>query len=32
MDLPESCLKVNLGIPIVIVVQKVDALLYGERK
>ena len=32
MDLPETCLKVNLGIPIMIVVQKVDALLHGEKR
>lgn len=32
MDLPESCLKVNLGIPILVIVQKVDLLLHGDKK
>jgi len=32
MDLPEGCLKVNLGIPIIVVVNKVDLLLHGDKK
>jgi dynein light intermediate chain 1, cytosolic len=32
MDLPEGCLKVNLGIPILVVVQKVDVLLHGDKR
>jgi len=32
MDLPEDCLKVNLGIPIIVVVNKVDLLLHGDKK
>lgn len=32
MDLPEGVLKVNLGIPIMVVVSKVDVLLHGEKK
>jgi hypothetical protein len=32
MDLPEGCLKVNLGIPIIVVVQKVDVLLHGDKR
>ena len=32
MPLPEGCLKVNLGIPIVVVVNKVDLVLHGDKK
>ena len=32
MDLLEGCLKVNLGIPIIVVVNKVDLLLHGDKK
>lgn len=32
MELPEGCLKVNLGIPIIVVVNKVDLLLHGDKK
>lgn len=32
MPLPEGCLKVNLGIPILVVVNKVDLLLHGDKK
>ena len=32
LDLPESCLKVNLGIPVLVIVQKVDLLLHGDKK
>ena len=32
LDLPEGCLKVNLGIPITVIVQKVDLLLHGDKK
>jgi hypothetical protein len=31
MALPEGVLKVNLGIPIIVVIQKVDLLLRGEK-
>ena len=32
IPLPEGCLKVNLGIPIIVVVNKVDLLLHGDKK
>lgn len=32
MPLPEGCLKVNLGIPILVVVNKVDLVLHGDKK
>jgi hypothetical protein len=32
MDLHEGCLKVNLWIPIIVVVNKVDLLLHGDKK
>jgi Dynein light intermediate chain (DLIC) len=32
IDLPEGCLKVNLGIPILVIVNKVDLLLHGDKK
>lgn len=32
MPLPDGCLKVNLGIPIMIVVNKSDLLLHGDNK
>lgn len=32
MDLPEGCLRVNLGIPIVVVIQKADVLLHGDKR
>ncbi len=32
MPLPEGCLKVNLGIPIMVVVNKSDLLLHGDNK
>ncbi len=32
LPLPEGCLKVNLGIPIVVIVNKVDLLLHGDKK
>lgn len=32
LDLPEGCLEVNLGIPIIIAVQKVDVLLHGDKR
>jgi dynein light intermediate chain 1 len=32
IDLPEGCLKVNLGIPIIVIVNKVDLLLHGDKK
>ena len=30
--MPEGCLKVNLGIPILVIVNKVDSLLHGDKK
>lgn len=32
IPLPEGCLKVNLGIPILVIVNKVDLLLHGDKK
>lgn len=32
MPLPDGCLKVNLGIPIIVVVNKGDLLLHGDKK
>jgi hypothetical protein len=32
LDLPEGCLQVNFGIPIIVVVNKVDLLLHGDKK
>ena len=32
MPMPEGCLKVNLGITIVVVVSKVDLILHGDKK
>lgn len=32
IELPEGVLKVNLGVPIVVVVQKVDVLLHGDKR
>ena len=31
MPLPEGVLKVNLGIPIIVVCNKVDLLLHGDK-
>lgn len=31
-DLPDGCLKVNLGIPILVLVNKSDLLLHGDKK
>ena len=32
LDLPEGCLQVNFGIPIIVVVNKVDLMLHGDKK
>ena len=32
MPLPEGCLKVNLGFPILVLVNKSDLLLHGDKK
>ena len=32
LELPEGCLQVNFGIPIIIVINKVDLLLHGDKK
>lgn len=32
MPLPDTCLKVNLGFPIVVLVNKSDLLLHGDKK
>ena len=32
LELPEGCLQVNFGIPIIVVVNKVDLLLHGDKK
>lgn len=32
LPLPEGCLKVNLGVPILVIVNKVDLLLHGDKK
>lgn len=32
IPLPEGCLKVNLGIPIIVICSKVDLLQHGEKK
>lgn len=32
LPLPDGCLKVNLGIPIMVMVNKVDLLLHGDKK
>lgn len=32
IPLPEGCLKVNLGIPILVIINKVDLLLHGDKK
>ena len=31
-ELPEGCLKVNLGLPIIVAVNKVDLLEYGDNQ
>ena len=31
LPLPEGCLKVNLGIPIIVVVNKVDLVEHGDQ-
>jgi len=32
IPLPEGCLKVNLGIPIIVICSKVDLLQHGDKK
>ncbi len=32
LPLNEGCLKVNLGVPIMIIVNKSDLLLHGDKK